>query len=69
MHYFASIESGTCSGDNERVDEIDIGYCNCGGNCIQIVQWNPGEMEQDYISLTPQMAVELMDALIKWHNK
>ena len=66
MHYFASIKADTCVTD--QVDEVGIGYMDCGGNCIRIVQWNK-DAPQDQIELTPQMARDLIDALVEWQNR
>ncbi len=63
MHYFASIKGSQCNGIT--IDEIDVGYSDCGNNCIRIVQWNE-KTPQDYIDLTPQMALDLIDALLEW---
>ena len=64
MHYFASIKEDKCFG--VKLHEIDLGYSDCEGDCIRIVQWD--EPVQSYIELTPRMARDLVDALIAWQN-
>ena len=68
MHYFASIKSDTCAADNCRLEEMDIGYMDCGGNCIRIVQWSSNDMAQEHVELTPKMTLALIDALVKWRE-
>ena len=61
MHYFATIKAKNC--DDTLLDEVYIGYSNCGNHCIRISQ------DENRVELTVQMGLDLIDALLEWQVK